>query len=63
MLPGAFIDRAKVDVYELLGCVSICLTLPFTHQPHRLDSILLVGQYIGEENPNQLHLHIDRWDS
>ena len=50
-LPGAFFDRAKVDAYELLGCVSICLTLPFTHQPHRLDSILRVGQYIGKEVP------------
>ena len=43
--------------------MSICLTLPLIRQPDRLDLILQVGQYIGKENPNQLHLHIDRWDS
>ena len=57
---GVFIDGAKVHAYEPLGCVSICLTLPFTRRPHQLDSILRVGQYIGKENPNQLHLRIDR---
>ena len=57
---GVFIDRAKVDAYEPLGCVSFCLTLPLTGRPNQLDSILWVGQYIGKENPYQLPLRIDR---